>query len=684
MADRVDVLRIRTEESGSDKVAAALEKVAAGATAADKAVAKYIADAATKMQPVAEALAKSQDDFAKATLSTARSIQNLQNRIDPAARALSDYERAQRKVNLAIESGQISSEKGAAILAGYEQRYIKASTSAGKFANDNEKAFALNRAGMQELQASGINAFQALAAGMSVTQVATMEGAQVIGAFIQGTEGGFKGLVSAVKSGAASVASFAIGLGPWGIALAGVTVGVAALAYEFRKDIPDMDKTLKDQEGILGKIEERYEGIREKIQSLPTATGAGLGIDVGKNARDLQTLIAQQAHSTSADFTSYWGQLIQGAFDSANPATRSTFAPIMKQVDAFRQSLKTSEPDVLGFRRELSDLYNSAGATDKMKKAIEVAYEYTKPLAALEDALNADREALKNMGKAAEDEYEAMKQHASSTYLTDMQRQVANDHLAIREIAARTVAEKAEIAVERTRLNNAGKSMKPELDAEQQASASKLIYAQAKRQADDALRDANRSLGEAGLDGYAASMKQINDQLRQQIELNPRNAATWQMVAAAQKKALDIQTNKALIEPIEEQIRATQAQADAIGKSDDAQRRILATLQAEEALRQKGIDLNSRYAASYEKIALVASDYSAAVAKQKAAWDSIHSAESGAIDDLINGITSGGKWQDTLKTLQNDILKEATTLGVANPIKNAPVGGVTTLRRLFA
>lgn len=65
----------------------------------------------------------------------------------------------------------------------------------------------LNRGGLMELQAAGVNSFQALASGMDIFRVAMTEGAQVIGALIQG------------------------GLGGFGLLAAGITAAGGALAY---------------------------------------------------------------------------------------------------------------------------------------------------------------------------------------------------------------------------------------------------------------------------------------------------------------------------------------------------------------------------------------------------------------------------------------------------------------------
>ena len=79
----------------------------------------------------------------------------------------------------------------------------------------------LNRVGMMELQAAGVNTFQALASGMSIERVAMMEGAQVIGAVVQG----FEGLGARIIALATPVNLVAVGLAAAGTAL--VAYGIA-------------------------------------------------------------------------------------------------------------------------------------------------------------------------------------------------------------------------------------------------------------------------------------------------------------------------------------------------------------------------------------------------------------------------------------------------------------------------
>jgi hypothetical protein len=86
-------------------------------------------------------------------------------------------------------------------------------TTAGiKRNQEATKSLNLSRNQMLELNAAGVNSFQALMAGMNVQQVAMMEGAQVIGAFAQG-EKGFAGLLTTVLSPIVLVTAAVVAMG---------------------------------------------------------------------------------------------------------------------------------------------------------------------------------------------------------------------------------------------------------------------------------------------------------------------------------------------------------------------------------------------------------------------------------------------------------------------------------------
>src|ERR1043166_4613871 len=151
---------------------------------------------------------------------TGGSYERLARSLDPAYAAQQRFEAGSRTLQRALDTGKVSVERHAELVELLRQRYVAVPTQlrlVSDAVNDNTRAFALNRTGLSELRAAGVNAFQALAAGMSPLRVATTEGAQAFGAFAQGGLG-FSGILRALVSPIGLAASGALALAG-GIAL---------------------------------------------------------------------------------------------------------------------------------------------------------------------------------------------------------------------------------------------------------------------------------------------------------------------------------------------------------------------------------------------------------------------------------------------------------------------------------
>ena len=122
-----------------------------------------------------------------------QALDALRAKYNPIYAASKRYEAELADLNDALKVGAISAQEHGAALEALNGRYTLATTASMQLETATgglTRSFGLNRSGMMELRAAGVNTFQALAAGMDPFQVAMMEGSQAIGAFVQGTEGG--------------------------------------------------------------------------------------------------------------------------------------------------------------------------------------------------------------------------------------------------------------------------------------------------------------------------------------------------------------------------------------------------------------------------------------------------------------------------------------------------------------
>ncbi len=102
-----------------------------------------------------------------------------------ATATIEDFTAKLKTLNIAQQEADAKNLTGQQILKTYRTQINQAAIDTGSFGETSGKAFALSRGGLLELQASGVNAFQSLAAGISPLRTFETEGAQVLGGLIQ-------------------------------------------------------------------------------------------------------------------------------------------------------------------------------------------------------------------------------------------------------------------------------------------------------------------------------------------------------------------------------------------------------------------------------------------------------------------------------------------------------------------
>lgn len=178
---------------------------------------------------------KMADDLEKSFTPAARAVDNLKRSLDPLYDAQQRAAQATGLLDRALKAGSVSADEHARLVGLVNQRYAATPAAAQQFVAANQNvasAINLNRQGLLSLQASGVNAFQALAAGMDPFRVATMEGAQVLGALVQGGVIGLRSL-----------------LGPFGLVAAAAAAlgGAYLLLREKTESAADAEKRHTDE-----------------------------------------------------------------------------------------------------------------------------------------------------------------------------------------------------------------------------------------------------------------------------------------------------------------------------------------------------------------------------------------------------------------------------------------------------
>lgn len=119
------------------------------------------------------------------------------------------------------------------------------------------------------------------------------------------------------------------------------------------------------------------------------------------------------------------------------------------------------------------------------------------------------KDSLTDAGRA----YEAL-QHASDTYLTTAERERAATNLSVREILAKTLAEREGVAAATARLDMMGKQIDAETRLATEARKTAEVMAQAAKQSRDALRDAREGVEKSTLLPFQQQMKEIEIRMR--------------------------------------------------------------------------------------------------------------------------------------------------------------------------
>lgn len=141
-----------------------------------------------------------------------------------------------------------------------------------------------------------------------------------------------------------------------------------------------------------------------------------------------------------------------------------------------------------------------------------------------------------------------------------------------------------------------------------------------------------------------------------------------------------------LTETQSEQAQNLQLEANLIGASVSERNRQTAALQAEQQLRRNGIDLLSKEGQAYKQNAVAQADAKTQIEARAAAVKSWQDAETGAVDSIIDGIsTVNNDWKSTFVGILQDVEKFVLTLTVGNPIKNWLTGSnLPTMSDLFS
>lgn len=567
----------------------------------------------------------------------------------------------------------------------------------------------------QNLTYQAFDVGQTLALGLSPGQVLLQQGPQILQLYAG--QGGVKEALKDVWSLAGGIAS---ALGPVGLAFG--AAGIAATAFYFvtKKETKTTDEVLKAHQESIKRIRDLWGEAATKRSDYgkESSTSASFGLDTS-----ITSLMDKLKEATKPGIisSSPIGTAITGSIDkylgdtglSAKEFRGTTlFKKLQTDFGAFYKDTANGKDTILGFVQELEAIgkrSDNAGIKSIVAGAVEALQPFKELASAMREArIERDRlfdtvgpngmllsQGTTNQGdmgsldayrQAQKVEIDRAKAQADAQRLGLFAKSPDEKAAAARAAASAQYNDSESPAI---------RSQRIELAGTQALTAAQYQLGEAQK---DRVRQQQASLDlaefEASISGKTiAEQNSLRTayQATAQIKMAAAQAGIEvdkQEIALAQQKAAAIaayqQTaaaNKAL-QSQNDSIEQLQLEASLIGATTQERATATAALQAEQQLRQQGIDLLSREGQAYRDNAVAMASARLEIERQQAAFNATQQAGATMIDQLTVGT---GSLKDRLKSMAETALTTFQQLAVANPLKNMLLGqNNPTLGDLFS
>lgn len=181
---------------------------------------------------------------------------------------------------------------------------------------------------------------------------------------------------------------------------------------------------------------------------------------------------------------------------------------------------------------------------------------------------------------------------------------------------------------------------------------------------DDAQRKLQEELQLRPLIAAAATLE--GDKKQELLKVIEELRAGYDGLSAAEKQA----SGNDYIRGQQDKLEVLRAQQGIVGQNEATQARVNALVQAEQDIRNKGLDAAGQQAQTIRANAAAIADANNQLEKSKDAWNTYKQAGESAIDEIFSGDKPG----DIGKKLGNTFLDLAKQLVVTNPLKNMLLG----------
>lgn len=559
----------------------------------------------------------------------------------------------------------------------YFQQDLNARMGIGRQSNSAEASAAafmaagtggnrLNRGQIQNLSYQANDVATMALMGAPLTQIAASQGGQIV-QLLQQNDGGVKGSLDAIKSGAASAAGAVVSfLGPVGMIATGFGLAATAAGAFYlltREKSKTLTEVLDSHEAAVRKIGDAYGYAARQAKIMPAIDGRSGDLQSAASAEQLLLSLQRESEQivTSNLMPVGWPFAVD---DVVTPE----FEEFEKALRHLKETTDAGNPGIAEFRRLVSerwaldplnkDLTTAAGKLMDISSGAMQAVEYLGQLERMRLA-RVDEYRLYGMSrvagpeaKAAED---ALKQRLDGQSDAAMQA----------EIRARTFAER----MEAVRLQASSG------DPIGRADRVRVAELQERTRQEVELRDATRARTESQRDSV--------EQMKIEALTIGRTAGEIETLNTGYRLFVELreQSERTGLPITDEALQNAREFAKAMGAAAEANARL--SLRDDLAFRvaQAGRNPVDQEIASTLKGAGLGVDLSSAdaaairhainVEKIADAWNDVRDTGMDAVDSLVDSAVNGfSDIEDVAKSIAGDILKQFTTLAISNPIKN--------------
>ncbi|RWA76890.1 MAG: hypothetical protein EOQ28_04190 [Mesorhizobium sp.] len=509
MTVRLDSLRVGAEFNASAYTTGAAQKVAADASmvASNQRLAQSATMVESKISASGDVLTRLSRRYVDGFASTEKMTSALNSLASGVERGKISMQQAEpildgiiRKFNQVAEASQFAQRGQTGFAAAVAQ-------ANARFTGAPQPVPASPRPRLSSGQLQGLgyqlnDVITMAALGAPASQIAFSQGGQIL-QNLQAGEGGISGSLSAIKTGATDATKSAMALlGTTGMIVTGFGLAAAAVgAFYFatRDHIKSADDVLKDHAKNIQALKDAYGDAADAAIAYGKAAAnegrPGIAIPTAMTELELRLSLADEARTSAKSLIANDNGLIGGS--QMGPTVTSQFKAFAGEVDAYRSSIAKGAPDVLAFRRAVTEKWDLNRNDEELTKEAAALLKLTDAAAKVALALPGAKAALDALNNGrypgladalARQDYEDA--NAASLYRLQQQQDAT-----LAGIGARSPEERrqAAMAAERAKAGNDS----AEVSDFKASSAGAIAYAQAVHQITEANEQRKRSLDQA-------------------------------------------------------------------------------------------------------------------------------------------------------------------------------------------